>query len=189
MRLLFATLFLLLFGGCGDDMRTSSPPTTVPYPDLHTNIYDRDLSDPGYFYTVDGDTIKVKFEGKITTIRLIGIDTFETHKNNKAYRQAYEYNLTIDEVIERGKRAKAYTRQLLAAHPNYYFEYDEDLKDRYGRTLGYLWFSKDEMLNLDIVCNGYAIPLTIAPDTKYAEQFKTCYKAARSAKIGIWNTQ
>jgi micrococcal nuclease len=172
-----------MFVGCGSIKDNS---ITEIHPSIHTNFYDLDDSDGNYFYALDGDTIKVKFDGKLTTIRLIGIDTFETHKNNKAYRQAYENNITLDEVIRRGKKAKEYIKDAISAHKDFYFEYDEGLKDRYKRTLAYLWFSGDDMLNLDIVCNGYAIPLKIRPNVKYADEIKECYESARSRGVGVW---
>jgi micrococcal nuclease len=172
-----------LFIGCGgieyDTIKENQPK-------VYTDITQLDDSDGNYFYAVDGDTIKVKFDGKLTTIRLIGIDTFETHKNNKAYRQAYENNITIDEVITRGKRAKEYIKEALSSHKDFYFEYDEEFLDRYKRTLAYIWFNDNDMLNLDIVCNGYAIPLKIEPNIKYADKIKECYKDAKDRGLGVW---
>jgi micrococcal nuclease len=177
-------LFLLfIIVGCGSISRNFTPTNK---PTIHTNISQLDQSDDDYFYALDGDTIKVRFDGNLTTIRLIGIDTFETHKNNKAYRQAYENNISIEEVIKRGKKAKEYIKEKLSNHSDFYFEYDEDFLDRYKRTLAYIWFSEDDMLNLDIVCNGYAIPLKIQPNVKYANEIKECYEDAKRSHIGVW---
>ena len=175
-------LIALLLIGCDDDLRVTKSNT----PPLQTNIYQLDKSDDDYFYALDGDTVKFRFDSKITTIRLIGIDTFEIHKNNKAYRQAYENNITIDEVIRRGKAAKEFLKEELKSHSHYYFEYDEQFQDRYKRTLAYIWLDDKTMLNLQIVCKGYAMPLKIRPNTKYASQIKECYQRAKENKLGIW---
>jgi len=179
VRLIFVAL---LFLGCGSDLREIS--TTSP--SLHTNIGQLDKSDDDYFYALDGDTIKFRFDSKITSVRLIGIDTFETHKNNKAYRQAYENNITLEEVIRRGKAAKEFVKETLKNHSDYYFEYDEEFLDRYQRTLAYIWFDENTMLNLQIICSGYAMPLNIKPNTKYEKEFKECYQSAKKRHLGIW---
>ncbi len=176
-------IFLLFFIGCGSDLRVNKSANKPP---LNINLYDLEKSDRGYFKVVDGDTLKVKFQDKITTIRLIGIDSFEMHKNNKAYRQAYENNITIQEVIRRGKMARDFLKRELQRHKDYYFEYDEELLDRYHRTLAYIWFSESDMLNMDIVCKGYALSLTIKPDTRYSKRFQECEKEAKKEKIGVW---
>ena len=56
----------------------------------------------------DGDTIDVKIEKNTFPVRLIGIDCYETGRIHRAYRQAYDNNLSIDEVIARGKQSTAY---------------------------------------------------------------------------------
>ena len=57
---------------------------------------------------LDGDTVRAKINDNIFSIRLIGIDCYETTPNNRAYKQAYNNNLTIDEVIKNGKFSKKY---------------------------------------------------------------------------------
>ena len=179
-------LYSLIIIGCGDVTRDS---TSSHYPSLsiHTEILDN--PDAKEAYITDGDTIKLTFDGKLTTIRLIGIDTFESRKNNKAYRQAYEHGITIEEVVLRGKRAKTYIQKKLSKRVKLYMEYDEELLDRYDRTLGYVWFSDYEMLNMDIICDGYAMPLTIKPNDKYAKAFKSCYEKAKKKEVGVWANQ
>jgi endonuclease YncB( thermonuclease family) len=86
---------------------------------------------------IDGDTIK--YNGQ--SIRIIGCDTFETHKNKQAYRQANRYlGGDINKVLELGKKAKVYAEK--------YF-YNMDLINinyigtgKYDRTLGIV--TKDE---------------------------------------------
>ena len=43
-----------------------------------------------------------------------------------------------------------------------------------------------EMLNAYIIRNGYATPITIPPNVKYAELFKKFYQEAREKKRGLW---
>ncbi len=179
------TLPLLLFImiACGEGDRNSPQ---AYYPQISTNTAILDRADSKEAQIVDGDTIKLYFHGKLTTIRLIGIDSFESRKNNKAYRQAYENNISVEEVVRRGKRAKEYIKERLSKRTRNYLEYDEELLDRYDRTLAYLWFSDEEMLNMDIICEGYAMPLTIKPNDKYAKAFTQCYENAKALRIGVW---
>ena len=56
---------------------------------------------------LDGDTIKVKLDsGNKFSIRLIGIDCYETNKINRAYKQAYVNDISIEEVVKRGEDAR-----------------------------------------------------------------------------------
>ncbi len=170
--------------GCGESRENITPSSY--YPPIKTNIDLLDKSDEKVAHIVDGDTIDLIFDKKSTRIRLIGIDTFESRSGNKAKAQAYDYNISLEEVIKRGKRATAYIKERLSKRVKHYLEYDEDFEDRYKRTLGYVWFSDTDMLNMDIICDGYAVPLTIKPNDKYADKFTKCYQHAREAHLGVW---
>ncbi len=178
----FALLSLIMIG-CGEGRDDAQ---AFHYPSLTTNINILDKSDEKEAHIVDGDTIDLLFDKESTRIRLIGIDTFESRSSTKAKAQAYDYGISVEEVIRRGKRATVYIKEKLSKRVKYYLEYDEDFKDRYGRTLGYVWFSNHEMLNMDIICDGYAVPLTIQPNDKYASQFTHCYEDAKAQGLGVW---
>ena len=53
----------------------------------------------------DGDTVDVRIEKNTFPVRLIGIDCYETGRIHRAYHLAYDNNLSIDEVIARGKQS------------------------------------------------------------------------------------
>jgi len=169
--------------GCGDGREDS---VSAHYPDITTNTSTLDISDAKQATIVDGDTIKLEFDGKLTTIRLIGIDTFESRNSIKAKAQAYDYGISLEEVIQRGKRAKTYIQAQLSNRVTHYLEYDEDFLDRYKRTLAYVWLSNKVMLNMKIICEGYALPLTISPNDKYAQEFVQCYEDAKAQGLGVW---
>ena len=135
---------------------------------------------------LDGDTIKLHINNKNTKIRLIGIDAFETTKSNKAYKQAYQNQFDLDEVIQKGKETKEFLRELLNNKTEFFLEYDEDKKDVYGRILAYVWTSNTQMINMQIICSGYADILTIDPNDKYADKFETCLESAKQKNLGIW---
>ena len=101
----------------------------------------------------DGDTIDVKIEKNTFPVRLIGIDCYETGRIHRAYRQAYDNNLSIDEVIARGKQSTAYLENLYRANKNNQVYIDFKGVDIYGRALGVIYFDKLNV-NEDLQKNG-----------------------------------
>lgn len=117
---------------------------------------------------VDGDTIELKGGQKV---RLIGVDTPETVDPRKPV-QCF------------GVAAKDFTTSLLE---NQWVRLESDVstKDRYGRTLAYVW-RDDVMVNDTLLKEGYAKLLTVPPDVKYVEQFKQSEQSARVQQKGLW---
>lgn len=73
----------------------------------------------------DGDTVGARIEGEVFLVRLKGIDCYETMRISRAYRQAYEENITIEEVVERGGKSKEYLSALFnqAQKDKIYFQF------------------------------------------------------------------
>ena len=115
----------------------------------------------------DGDTVKVlRTDTHIQVkIRLAGIDTPEK-------KQAY------------GQKAKEFTASLIA---NRMVEVKPITKDRYGRTVGYI-YSNDQDVNLEIVKAGYAwVYRKYAPKPKSkADEYFAGENQARKEKLGLW---
>ncbi|WP_051654199.1 thermonuclease family protein [Persephonella sp. KM09-Lau-8] len=155
---------------------------------------------------IDGDTIIVKIpettfnKNQATlknlrfTVRLLGVDTPESKENRRARLQAKELNTTVRVIVFLGKKAKEFTeKQLLLGkkgkrkiYKKVYLEFDKQPQDRYGRLLAYVWLPDGKMLNRELICNGYALPLTIKPNTKYSREFLECYKKAVENHLGLW---
>lgn len=100
---------------------------------------------------LDGDTVRAKINDNIFSIRLIGIDCYETTPNNRAYRQAYNNNLTIGEVIKNGKFSKKYLINLYKNSNVQTFEFMG--LDYYKRPLGVLYFD-DVNINQKMLYHG-----------------------------------
>ena len=100
---------------------------------------------------LDGDTVRAKINDNIFSIRLIGIDCYETTPNNRAYRQAYNNNLTIGEVIKNGKFSKKYLINLYKKSNVQTFEFMG--LDYYKRPLGVLYFD-DVNINQKMLNHG-----------------------------------
>ncbi len=104
----------------------------------------------------DGDTIKAKIEsGNEFSIRLVGIDCYETSKIHRAYRQAYINNLSINEVVKRGNIAKDYLKYLYKDTSSFSFDFMGI--DKYGRVLANVYF--DEInINQDLLNKKLCMP-------------------------------
>jgi micrococcal nuclease len=93
---------------------------TSPYP---VEDFSKDTAYP-VLKVVDGDTVKITYEGKETTVRLIGVDTPETVHPSKP-------------VEAFGKEASNFTKNLLLGE-SIYLRFDGNRTDKYGRMLAYL---------------------------------------------------
>ncbi len=130
-------------------------------------------------HVVDGDTIDIQIGGRDERVRLIGIDTPETKKPN-APIECY------------GPEATAFTTSLLPVGSTVRIERDVVGRDDYGRLLGYVYIltdgSTDTFVNLEIIRQGYATPLTIEPNSTFARAFAEAAGEAEAAGLGLWTT-
>ena len=125
-------------------------------------------------YVTDGDTIGVEVDGVEERVRLIGIDTPETKKPDTPV-QCF------------GPEATAFTESLLPVGTPVYLERDVEARDPYGRLLAYVYLAGDgTFVNLQIVAEGYAQPLTIAPNVAHSTEFVAAARAAEAANLGLW---
>lgn len=110
---------------------------------------------------LDGDTVEVLHDGKAERIRLAQIDCPE--KGQPFGQAAKQYVLDIAAL-------KIVTVQV-------------ETVDRYGRTVGEVFFSDGSNLNKQIVGAGYAWQYKrYSKDPTYAE----LETVARAAKLGLW---
>jgi micrococcal nuclease len=119
---------------------------------------------------VDGDTIEISpsFEG-LSTVRLIGVDTPETHGGAQPY----------------GSEASEFTRQQLEGE-EVSLELDVEKVDPYGRLLAYVYLPNGEMFNETLLEEGYAQVATFPPNVKYTDRFLEAQSEARAANRGLW---
>lgn len=90
----------------------------------------------------DGDTVVARIDKNKFKVRLIGIDCYETSKIHRAYKQAYQNNLSIDEVVNKGLDSKQYLEKLYAQNKNTQASIEFKGVDIYHRVLGVLYFDK-----------------------------------------------
>ena len=123
---------------------------------------------------IDGDTVKIDYNGEATNVRLIGVDTPETVHPNKPV-EAY------------GKEASNFTKNLLQGE-SVYLRFDGKRRDNFGRLLAYLYRAPDGLfVNLEIVRQGYGHVYTQFP-FKHIELFRYYGNRARIAGKGLYGS-
>ena len=122
---------------------------------------------------IDGDTIRVRHQGKSYTVRLIGVDTPETKHPTKAVQYF-------------GREANAFTKAALEGK-TVLLQKDRtgDIVDRYGRWLRYVLLDGDNF-NARLIRDGYAHAYRRFPFSKRTE-FIQLEEQARQRRIGLWN--
>jgi endonuclease YncB( thermonuclease family) len=154
--------------GAGDG---SDPATTSEF----GRPADATLSHVAYVH--DGDTLYLQPDGTTSradeiTVRLIGIDTPELRPEVECY------------AIE----ARDRLRELLPQGTEVWIKADREKLDQYGRSLLYLWTTDGTSVNLDLVREGYATALNIAPSNTYWRQFDAAETEAMKARRGLWGS-
>ena len=123
---------------------------------------------------VDGDTVVVRTGGRTERVRYIGVDTPESVKPGTPV-QCF------------AKAATAANRRLVQGEA-VRLVHDAEARDRYGRTLAYVYRSRDGLfVNAELVRLGYGKPLEIRPNVAHALEFRRLAARARRAGQGLWS--
>ena len=121
---------------------------------------------------IDGNTVKINYQGASMSVQLIGVDTPETVHPNKPV-EAY------------GKEASNFMKNLLHGE-SVYLRFDAEKTDKYNRLLAYLYRVPDGLfVNLEIVRQGYGYVYTRFP-FKHIELFRYYGNRARAAGKGLY---
>jgi micrococcal nuclease len=121
---------------------------------------------------IDGDTIVVLFaDGHTDTVRLLGVDTPETHHPTKP-------------VGCFGPEAAAFTERRLAGEV-VRLEGDVEARDLYGRRLAYVILG-GERFNDELLRRGFARLLVIAPNGSHARDELAAELDAKRHERGLW---
>jgi endonuclease YncB( thermonuclease family) len=102
---------------------------------------------------IDGDTIDAICDNTLQRIRLARIDSYESRKNNRAYRQAYELHIPVEQVVQRGHQATSTIKQVFIQH-GVNFNLDYKSHDQYNRIIGEVFF-KDSINLSDFLLSQY----------------------------------
>ncbi len=130
----------------------------------------------------DGDTIVLENGEKV---RLLGVDTPELSSASRNHDSAKRNHLDEKTVQDFAKRAKSFTESLVADR-YVYLKYDWQRRDKYGRTLAYVYRAEDGLLvNAEIIRQGYGFPIVYFIFNR-KDEFRKLGDEARTAKRGMW---
>lgn len=137
--------------------------------------------------TIDGDTLYCSQGfGRELKVRLIGIDAPESKRNSKAYRDAERTGESVESILELGKKSKAFVRSRVPVGTEVRLELDVQTRDKYSRTLAYVYLPDGTMLNELIVREGYAQLMTVPPNVRHQEQLLEAERDAWESGRGLW---
>lgn len=135
------------------------------------------LPDAGYYkvrYVYDGDTIAVDMSGGSEKVRLIGVDTPETHDPDVPV-QCY------------GPEASNYTKvNLLDREVRLETDPTNQNRDRYNRLLRYVYLKDGTLWNQRLITEGFGFAYLRYPFTKL-ENFKETENQAKNLNKGLWS--
>ena len=132
---------------------------------------------------IDGDTFKMSNGEKV---RLLGIDTPEKFDSDKLDRQTDRSGRDKETIKKLGEASSEYVRKLaegkkviLVRDPGY------DDKDKYGRSLRYIYLEDGTFVNAKIIEDGYA-NIYYSKQISKMDEFKRLERDARENKRGLW---
>jgi len=162
-------------GGLGGGLGGDDPGAAGPAPSASKPP--RDAQRATVLRVIDGDTVELRGSGKgplrsgfKTTARLLEVDTPETKLGVECY----------------GPEAAAFTKKLLAPGSTVLVSPDRELRDRYGRTLLYVWTAKGVFANQELIRSGHATAVLYKPNDRYIDLMRRTEATARSKKLGLW---
>lgn len=126
--------------------------------------------------TIDGDTIKIRYEGKEQNVRYLLIDTPELdHEHFDHQPFAEEATKRNDELLKGGQVQ---------------IEFDiGDREDKYGRLLAYVYVD-GESVQQTLLEEGLArVAYIYKPNTMHVDLFKKAEGKASEAGLGIWSIE
>ncbi|WP_240468591.1 thermonuclease family protein [Gracilibacillus sp. YIM 98692] len=122
---------------------------------------------------VDGDTVKVQYQGEEETVRLLLVDTPET-KHPDMPIQPY------------GPEASKFAEKTLAGE-EIYLEFDGPKRDHYDRLLAYIWIN-EQLFNQMLLEEGLArYAYVYDPPYTHSEELMKAQNRAKDAEKGIWS--
>lgn len=169
----------------------SPSPSTAPDPSANTaqsdqpadQLVDTDPTAPrldeGALYNVasvvDGDTIKVNIDGRVETIRFIGMDTPEVKDPRKPVQCFGREASARMQALVAGKAVR------LEADPS------QGERDKYNRLLRYVYSADGTNLAYQMIRQGYAHEYTYYTPYRYQTQFRSAQSFAQSNNLGLWS--
>ncbi|QRZ94755.1 thermonuclease family protein [Bacillus subtilis] len=181
---MIAAVLSITLGACGSNRTSPNQSGSSEAEHTHSNEYKQPEQEAGTPHkklvdvtldrTVDGDTIKVIYNGKKDTVRYLLVDTPETKKPHSCVQPYGEdASKRNKELVNSGKLQ---------------LEFDKgDRRDKYGRLLAYV-YADGKSVQETLLKEGLArVAYVYEPNTKYIDQFRLDEQEAKSEKLFIWS--
>jgi endonuclease YncB( thermonuclease family) len=125
---------------------------------------------------VDGDTVDINIadgEYATTRVRLLGVDTPETKRPGES-------------PMYYGEKASSFTAELvLAQEVTIVIDTVSDVRDRYGRLLGYVRFGGGRVLNEELIVKGFGYADLRFDHSDY-DRYVGLQEEAIEKGVGLW---
>jgi len=136
--------------------------------------------------------------------------TTSDEPSKESIEDAKAFGVELMDLAKMGQEATEFVKSLITpCGKQIELEFDVQERDKYGRLLAYAycpniyddgppypssnpiysWERGFLFYNATIIRAGYAQPMTIPPNVKYAELFEKLYQEAREQKRGLWKEQ
>lgn len=171
--MLLAGIFLILVGffiGRGSSENIYQPPVSKVVPSVsvkNTSAPDSENTEKVIITKViDGDTVETSSGEKI---RYLGVNAPEKGQPKSSEATELNKSLVLNKEVS--------------------LEFDVQQKDRYGRTLAYVFDysnNRTTFINLKMVERGLAVSETVQPNVKYQDAIVKTQEKARENCLGIW---
>jgi micrococcal nuclease len=128
---------------------------------------------------VDGDTVRIDYDGKTQPVRLIGVDTPEINwpESDTDEITADCYGLPAREYLVERISGETVRTESDPSQPE---------TDTYGRRLVYLYLD-GELINKTLLSEGYARKLTAVDGYDKQADFRRTQKQAKATGRGLWS--
>ena len=125
----------------------------------------------------DGDTVDVVLDGRLESVRLVGVDAPET---GGPYRERECF----------GPEGTAFLEWLLSFEGELFIEQDVEDRDRYGRLLRWVWLDlgggEVYLLNEAVIRAGLGERFRDTPNRRYVDELIAAEEFARFYGLGLW---
>lgn len=153
---------------------------------------------------VDGDTLRVDYDGRIVSLRLLGIDTEECfYDDQRQARAVKDFPVYVKEMqgdhprptkfpTPFGEAARAFAEKFFQGVTSVEVENDhpKEKTGHFGRLLSYVFVVKNGKrlhYNVEAVRAGYSpYYVKYGRSRSYEAQFKAAEAEAKEAKRGVW---
>ena len=171
-RWVLLLIALLVLSGCGQVAEFPQDPISNVDATGGQLEEPENVEEAEFLSSVDGDTAKLKIDGKVETVRFLLIDTPET-KHPKLGVQPM------------GKEASEFTRNMLEEADRITLEYDAEERDKYDRVLAYV-YADGKNVQEALLKEGLARVGYVYESRRHLDAFREAERSAKEKKIGVW---